>query len=241
MSAYVPSAGLIGLVAKLFPLRRRPEFDHLPIEELRKKHRPWDHVGTVAFFVLAPPCVYALHAAFMRYTAARAGGLELGRYTMLPGSAFWYVPASLVGAVAACVLVSILYRVLLRGRAAEYRYVSNASAGFNATGMFIAAGIFFTIGGLALGYFAAHSRLQLTDREIVVHRLWSLDEERYPYARVKALKELESADGKKTDFIIEFDGAPEWTTAVEIIFPGADEKGFLARQTGKPILQLKAQ
>ena len=35
--------------------------------------------------------------------------------------------------------------------------------------------------------------------------------------------------------MIEFKNAPEWSTAVEVIFPESEHKAFLERQTGKQI------
>jgi hypothetical protein len=205
------------------------------VEELRKKYRRLDYLDTAAFLVLVPASVYAVHEALVWLAAAPSQGLEPTVYSVVPASAFWYAPAGVLGAIVACLLVAGLNRLLLRERAAEYRYSSNATAGFNATRMFVAAAVLMGVGALTLSFFAAHSRLQLTEDGMVVHRLWSLREERYRYSQIKALKDVVDAAKKKTDFVIELEGAPDWTTAIEIVFPGADERRFLAERSGKAI------
>ena len=238
MTLYAAAPLLMWVVARLFPLRPRPEFSHYSADELRRKYRRLNYIDAAAFLVLGPACVYGVHEGLVRYVASRARGLEGSVHAVLPDSGFWYVPAGVLGVIVACLLIDGLNRLLLRERAAEYRHSSNATVGFNATRMFVAAGVLMAVGALTLAFFAARSRLQLTEDEIVVQRLWSLQEERYRYSRVKALTEVVDAVKKKTDFVIELDGAPDWTTAVEIVFPDPDAKRFLADRTGKVIRTL---
>ena len=55
---------------------------------------------------------------------------------------------------------------------------------------------------------------------------------------VKALKEVHYSGDDKVVFVIEFENVPEWTTAVEVVFPGEREKTFLSERTGKSIEQV---
>jgi len=54
--------------------------------------------------------------------------------------------------------------------------------------MFLSFGILFASGGLLLAYFASRAYLDLAPTELVVHRLWSLKEERHPYSHSSALQ-----------------------------------------------------
>jgi hypothetical protein len=80
-----------------------------------------------------------------------------------------------------------------------------------------------------------HSRLQLSESEIVLRRIWSFEDEHYPYSEIKALKDIRDRAGDTTAFVIEFEHAEDWSTAVEVIFPEEREKDYLSRRSGKPI------
>ena len=228
------------LLTKLFPLRLRPEFARYSLEELRREYRPWDYALVIFFLLLAPYCVYALHELFLWHTQFVAQDLGESVYTVLPDSIFWYAPASVLGVILACVLVSILYHALLGMRANQYRYYANLAAGMNASRMYLVFGLLLGCGFAGLAVFAAHSSFQLTKDEIVLHRLFGVDEERYPYAQVKGLKQVSSPDGKSA-FVIEFEDAPDWTTAVEIVFPGDSEIAYLSQRSGKPVQSVAAE
>ena len=87
----------------------------------------------------------------------------------------------------ACLLVHVGNRVLLPDGGREYRYSSNATAGFSASKMFLSFGILFACGGLLLAYFGSRTYLDLEPTELVAHRLWSLKEERHLYSHISAL------------------------------------------------------
>ncbi len=235
MAATYSAPPIFRVLAKLFPLRDQPEFAQQSLDELKQKYGKWDRYCSLAFLVIAPICVYMLHEAFVAYTSYHAPGLAHAVHTVLPASPFWYAPATILGSIVACFLVYFLYRSLLGERSREYQYYSNRSAGFNASRMFLAAGLM--LGGMFLGLtiFAAQSSLQWPDNRIVMRRLWSRQPEQYLYAQVKALKEVYRPEKENPDFVIELNEAPRWSTAMEIVFPGPVEKRFLSERTGKAI------
>lgn len=220
---------------KLFPLGCPPESASLSYAQLRERYRKWDVWLTIAFLALAPFCAYALHSGFLWYTRYLAQGLGPSVYTVLPESNFWYAPASVLGVILACFLIFFAYEALLRRRAREYRYYSNMNVGFNASRMYLVLGSLLGVAFAVLAYFAAHSSFQLTESEIVVHRLFSGREERYAYARVMALRQISDPAGEKSTFVIDFYDAKPWTTKVEIVFPDEVEKAYLSERCGKPI------
>ena len=231
---YVPGAALMTLVARLFPLRV-PPFVNLSREVLRRRYRAWDWFGVAIFLVTIVPAVYGVHDALLRYARSQVPAAEGAVHVVVPAADFWYVPASFIAVILTCVLVGVVYRVVLRRRPREYRFASNVTAGFDASRMFVVAGVVFGVAAMGLAYFAAHSSLQLTRDAIVMRRLWSLHDERYPYASVRALREVPSDDGRTVHFVIELDGARPWTTAVEIVFPDEAAKEFLSRRSGRAI------
>jgi hypothetical protein len=222
------------LLAKLFPLRIRP----YSVAELWRGFLKRDGALRLMFAILVPLCVYALHQGFESYASLVARDLGDSIHTVLPNSNFWYVPALVLGIIQAFILAYFLNHLLLGGRAHEFRIHSDLNVGIDAIRIYLAFAML--VGGMfsAVAFFAAHTSLQLTENEVVIHRLFSLEEERYPYARVKALKEVSDTSGEKTDFVIELDGAPDWTTAVEVVFPDRPEKAYLSQRSGKPIERL---
>jgi hypothetical protein len=237
---FVPPVSLLEFFAKLFLLRPNRAFSQSSFDELRMKYRKWDYFGLAAFVVLAPACVLGLHEFLVWYaqsSADQAGESIL----LLPNANFWYAPAAVLGVIGACVLIYFLYGLLLGNRVAEYRYYSKLSTGLNARGMYLAFEIVLGTMFLAIAFFAARSKLQLTEKEIVLHRLWSLEDEHYPYADIKALKEVRDRAGETTAFVIEFEHAKEWSTAIEVIFPEERDKDYLSRRSGKPIETVVAE
>jgi hypothetical protein len=143
-------------------------------------------------------------------------------YTIVPESPFWYAPASVLGTILAYLIVYLPHGLLLPVRIRVL-------------------GILLAIGSLALAYFAAHSSLRLAENEIIFCRLWSVQEERLTYSEIRALKEVYDPSDEKVVFVIESHDAPEWTTAVEAIFPDQREKSFLSERTGKIIEKVIAK
>ena len=225
---------IIRLVAKAFPLRTPSEFVGLDLAALKAKYRKRDFANLVAFLMIAPVSVYLCHdwlVGYARRLAPHAGTV----YHLSADTNFWFVPASFFGVVAACLLIHLGNRLLLPDGGREYRYWSNANAGFSASKMFLSFGIVFAAGGLLLSYFASRIDFELAPTELIVHRMWSLQEEHHPYSHISALKEAVDAKDQRSNFIIEFSDAEPWSTAQEVIFPEAEHKAYLEKMTGKRI------
>jgi hypothetical protein len=235
VSMFVPSFSLLELLAKLFRLRPQHAFSESSLEDLRTKYRVWDYFGVAALIVLAPICVFGLHELFMWYSESSADQVGEGVYVLRPDTNFWYAPALVLGVIGACILIYFLYGLLLQNHVREYRYYSNLSTGFNARAMYLTFAVLLGAMFLAIALFAMHSRLQLSESEIVLRRMWSLEDEHYPYSEIKALKDIRDRAGDTTAFVIEFEHAEDWSTAVEVIFPEEREKDYLSRRSGKPI------
>jgi hypothetical protein len=225
---------IIRIAAKLFPLRTPPEYVGLDLAALKSKYRKRDLTGVIAFLLLAPLSVRAWHQSLIAYAQRLTPHSDSGHY-LTAGTDFWYVPAAFLGVVMACLLIHVGNRVLLPDGGREYRYSSNATAGFGASNMFLSFGVFFACGGLLLAYFASRTYLDLEPTELVVHRLWSLKEERHSYSHISALREAIDSTGQSSDFSIEFTDAEPWSTAQEVVFPEAEHKAFLEKMTGKKI------
>ena len=238
---FAPPLGLLRLLVKLFPLRAHRLFSELSIDELRVRYRKWDYFGVVAFFVLAPLLTYGLHELFIEWSQSLAPRAGDSVYTLLPNSNFWYAPATVLGVIISCFMIYFMYGVLLRSRGQEYRYYANLSTGMNARAMYLTFGLLLGGGFFAIAYFAAHSNLRLTEDEIVFRRIWSLEDEHYPYSRIRRLREVHHSEEDQVDFMIELDDAERWSTKVEVVFPGPREKEFLSQRAGKPIERLVAR
>jgi hypothetical protein len=169
----------------------------------------------VLFVLSAIAFTYLLHEFCVRYAASFAKEHHDYVYLLSPGTVFWYAPASILGTIAA-------FLITYSPRLLPWRTRVLA--------------VLLAIGSVALVYFAAHSNFRLAENEIIFRRLWSLQEETHAYSSIKALRRIHAAgEEEKSTFVIEFYDAPEWTTAVEVIFPGDREEDFLEAKTGKTI------
>jgi hypothetical protein len=173
------------------------------------------------FSAFAAGLTYVLHEGFAWYAASLAEQHADTIHVVRPGSTFWYAPASVLGVIVAWKMV---YSGLSFQLPRRIRVLS----------------MLLAFGSVVLTYFAAHSYLRMTQHEIVMRRLWSVSEERRPYSEVKALKEVSHPGDDNIDFVIEFYDAPEWTTAVEIVFPDEGQKMFLSARSGKPVERVTA-
>jgi hypothetical protein len=225
---------IIRIASKVFPLRTPPEFTGLDLAALKSKYRKQDMAGVLAFLVLAPLCVYGFHGSLLAYAGRITPRPDAVHY-LTANSGFWYAPAAFIGVVVACLLIHLGNRMLLTDGGRQYRYWSNATAGFEVSRMFFSFGLIFGAGGLLLAYFAARTHLDLTPTELVVRRIWSSKEEHHPYSHISALKETVGPKEQGSDFIIEFTDAEPWSTAQEVVFPEAQHKAFIEKMTGKKI------
>jgi hypothetical protein len=230
--------GIGRLLRWLFPWQGDPKFAGHSPDDLRRRYRKWDLASRAAFLLLAPLCTYVLHEAFVAYTQNRPR--EPSVYELRPGTIFWYVPAVFLGCVVAGFAVRLVYRALLRGRSGEYRYYLNVNAGINASRLYPAVGLLVGAPSLALAYFASQSTLRMTEHDLVIRRIWSLAEERHAYTDITALKEIHERRKDRRIFVIRFADAEDWTTKIEVIFPGDAEKAYLSRRSGRVIETLEA-
>ena len=223
---------IVRLAAKVFPLRTPPEFAGLELSKLQTKYRKRQIGEVFAFAALAPLLIYFIHTLLIQYSA-RINPAEGAAYSLRADAGFWFVPAGFFGIITACILVHAGNRIQLDDGGREYRYFSNARTGFAASRMFLSFAVIFGGFGLLLSYFAAHTRFDLQNEELVIRRIWSLHDERHPYSQVTALREITDKDSSV--FVIEFAGAEPWSTAQEVIFPGSEPQRFLETKTGKTI------
>jgi hypothetical protein len=175
----------------------------------------------VMFLLCGAALTYVLRETFVRYTASITQTYIDSVHAVVPESVFWFAPASILGTILAYNVVYFQQGMLLPGRVR-------------------ALAVLLAIGSIVLAYFGAHSSLRLAENEIIFRRLWSVEKERLRYSDVKALKEVYYPADETVVFVIEFHHAPEWTTAVEVVFPGEREKAFLSERTGKTIEKLVA-
>jgi hypothetical protein len=202
-----------------------PQHASAPDRHQQKARNPGKAaLATILFIVLAMAFGYAVHRWFVNYTESLARDAGEAIYTLVPGSAFWLVPASILGVLFAA---GLMLAVLRQENAGKPHASANGLTGI--PWFLVAGGLAIAIFMGALCYFAAHSRLQLTADEIVLRRLWSVETEHYPYSRVSALTEEGDRDGGA--FSIHLKEAPIWSTRQEVIFPGEAEKRYLETRT----------
>ena len=233
----IPHAAIGHLLLRLFPFRPDAKFAHRSPEELKRRYLKWHAFFLMAYLALAVGVSWGLHELLVAYTDS--GPRPPAVFELRAGATFWWAPATILGCVLAGPLVSVLCRVLLRERRAEYRYYVNLRSGINATRMFYAIGIVFGIASFALAYFAAQSRLVMTEDGLVIRRIWSLTDEHYAYSQIRGLREIHAQRKDHTIFVIMLADADDWSTKVEVIFPDAVEQAYLARRSGRPIVRLE--
>jgi hypothetical protein len=231
---------LLFRLKKLFPLRYSPEEMAMPLPELYRKYRMHTWLGVAAFLVLTPLCVYLCLLAVQACVVSRlpdiAGPIEAIR----PGTGILLVVSWFPGIVLACCLIAAIQRLMLgRQGSKEFRMMGNRRVGFNSTKLYIALGTLMVAGSLSMAVFAVRTAVFLGRDEIVLRRMWSWQEERYSYDRVKALREEWDADNGKWNFVMRFDGGPEWSTRQEVVFPDDAQEAVVSRRTGKPIVKVQ--
>ena len=225
---------VIRLAVKVFPLRTPYEGEGPDLNLLQKKYLPRALAEIVVFLIIAPLLVRILQVRFVAHSQSFTAPAT-ATYALTTDPGFWYVPASFLGVVLACVLIHLGNRLLLSDGGREYRYWFDARIGFAASKLFLTVGIVVAAGGFALAHYAAQSHMVFTPTGLIFQKMWSMQEEQHPYSDIRALKQVMDADGQSSEFRIEFNDAEPWTTAEEEIFPEAEHKAFLEHVTGKRI------
>ena len=234
----IPTAAIGRLLLRLFPFHDDAKFAHQSLDDLRRRYFKWYVFCIAAYLALAGLVTWGLHEALVAYTQSDPHAPAV--HELRPGGTFWWAPAAFLGCVLAGPLVGVLYRVLLRGRSDEYRHYVNLRTGLNVRPLLLALGLVLGTGSLALAWFAAQSRLIMTENELVIRRIFSLADERYPYSSIRGLREIHDRRKDNTIFVIQLAGAPDWSTKVEVIFPGDVEKAWLMRRSGRRIQRFEA-
>lgn len=119
--------------------------------------------------------------------------------------------------------------------------LSNRKLGIDATRGQILLGALMMAGSLALGYFGYHAGLFLGRDELVVHRMWRLQEERYPYDQVKALRQVRNPEQEHPSLVIQVKGGPDWSEEQEVSHPDAAQIALLAERTGQRVVRAAAE
>jgi len=227
---------ILALIRKLFPLRYSAAEMSIPIAELQRKYRKYSFLNTALFFLLYPVCGYASYLAIRSCAGTALPDVAGPIVAIRPGDGIWAATAMFPGITLTCCLIALIDRLLLGvERSRERRILSNRRAKMDATRMFVAMGILMTAGSLLIAFFAIRSGLYLGRDQIALTRIFSWQEERYSYPRIKALREEWDADNGKWDFTIQFDGAQDWSTSHEVVFPDDAQKALLSQRSGKPI------
>jgi len=228
---------LLFLFKKLLPLRYTPEQMGVPLTEL-DKYKKYGLLSVGLFLVLMPLSIYAcfvvIHLMAENYLPAVAAPVVAIR----ANEGFWVVVALFPGIFLACSLIALILRLMLGAqRSAEYRMLSNRKLGVDATRGQILLGALMVAGSAALGYFGYHAGLFLGRDELVVHRMWSLQEERYAYDQVKALRQVRNPERENPTFVIQVKGAPDWSEEQEVSHPDDAQIALLVERTGKRIVR----
>ena len=233
-SGVLTSSFVLRLAVKVFPLRTPSEFAGVDPASFKKKYLKRTLAEFLAFLAMAPLLIHLLEAQFLAHSRAyRPPATAI--YSLTADAGFWYVPASFLGVVLACVLIHVGNRCLLSDGGRERRYASDAIVGFGASKMFLAIGLLVAAAGMAIASYAAKTHFVMTPSGLIIHRMWSSEEEQHPYSDISALKQVVGDDGQSSDFRIEFKDREPWTTALEVVFPDAEHQALLAEITGKRI------
>jgi hypothetical protein len=228
---------LIGPFKKLFPLRYSAAQMSVPISEL-SKYGKYNLLSLLLCILLTPLCIYICFAALHAVISDSVPAIAKPVVAIRAGDGFWFATALLPGIVLACCLIALIVRLILGAeKSAEYRMLSNRRGGFDATRFFIVLGALVMAGSAVMAYFGMRTGLFLGRDELVFDRIWSLEEERYRYDQVKALREVLNDDGEKWNFVIQIAGAPDWSTGREVTFPDDEQKALLVKRTGKRIVK----
>jgi hypothetical protein len=206
----------------------------VPLSEFGKYQKyGWMSLGL--WLLLTPLCTYLCFEAIVAGTGTYVPAIAPPVVAIRAGEGFWGVTAFLSAMVLAGCLVALLVRLMLGGeKSAEYRMLSNRKIGFNVTRGYVALGVLLVTLSLAMGFFGLHSGLFLGRDELAFTRMWSLHEEHYRYDQVKALREVPGDEGR-SNFVIQVNGAPDWSTEREVSHPDDEQKAMLAQRTGKRI------
>jgi hypothetical protein len=173
------------LLARLFPYRPPPGYEHVTAAQLRPLFKKWEFVNVLLLFACAPFAIWgakALLAACLPPPPAPAGALH--HLTIDP--MFFVLPGIFLGLILAAAPVMGLLRLLLRDRFPEYVLYGNLLTGFDTVKIWLWLSVVVAIGSYGLAYAAAEVHLTVFSDRIELRHFGLNGPVAIPAAQVKA-------------------------------------------------------
>ena len=244
-SIAVPIA--LALLARLLPASTTDSAGPT-LEELRPKYKKWDEGLTVLFLVLCAPITLALARGLQWLSARHAELLPPAEIILTAMPAYWYLPALFLSLLCALQIVTWMSILLLKDRYKELERYATLKSGTNlakATRLVVVAIALPSAVAIFLGL---NWYVLVTEDELVVNRLLSVSEDRYPIKRIESIRtapRLIAPNGNvvhRREYVVRFPNGGFWSTDWSPANLDDEAKrmiiGSLSRKSGVPIREV---
>ena len=192
----------------------RREHGSVPLSELARRYRRWEHAGAGIIVLACVVCWLALMWIAGRYPAPDPAVL----YRLTPHPLYWAAAAFFLGILTATGPTHLLYSWLMGERFAEFRSYQTRKFGFDSGRLMVPFYLVFGSATVAVVVLLLNWYVLFGSDGIVVDSLGSLSERHYSYEQVMQIRtaeRMEQRDGviaNRYGLVLHFDDGSHWSS-----------------------------
>ena len=235
------------ILRKLAPLPEKRA--DVPETDSGSQYVGWYILYNLIFLLFAASLSVLWTWMFTQFSQWRYSFESPAAFTDYPSFGLWLVPGLLLGLGTSIVPVLLLFRLILGKRYAEFMRYADRAMRYDQRKLLPAALILVAVLVFPIILFGLNAYTRFAEDQIVVNRLFSLNESQYSYDDIEQLAhfaKFKAPNGNIVDkpyFMITFENGDTWSTRnrLSIHSPESDAHlfDFLSRKTGLPIEDLQ--
>lgn len=237
----------IRLMARVFPSSSlNLSKSDVSFAELHDKYAKWENASIIPFFVVWGLGGYLIYKVLARVSLYVIPNATDNRYVMPMDQALYALPACFLGLTTGVFVTTLLYRLLLGDKYADYILYGNLKIGIDGGKAIKLLILIIFLPSVAFVFLAFNCYIRFTDDRIVINRFLGLSEVSYPYdqiTRVKSVRYKEASNEKIVEspyHVIHFsDGSICSTKNALVEAPSSENEkeifNFVASKAGKEV------
>lgn len=240
----VVAAVIMGSLPLLFPHKAKEYVSTWQKWQLVAKYRKWDWLCLPMMFTVVPLMTWFFGQIFMAQYRWEIDDNPRVLYQVLPGPDAWYVPGLMVAIALMGPSMTLIYRLLLKDRYAEYELYGSLAHGIDARKIWRAIAILFGIAALVTIFFLNDYYVKIWNFKVEVNELMSSEVKNYSFNQIQKITYVEYSSAGEASrleedphYLVQFKDRTVWNT-----LPGWTNAGrkpnfipFLSQRSGVKI------
>ncbi|CAM3704295.1 hypothetical protein MUGA111182_04150 [Mucilaginibacter galii] len=216
----VAAAVMMGSLPFLFPYKPKAYVSTWQKRQLVAKYRKWDWLCLPLLFTVVPLMTWVFGQIFMAQYQWEIDDNPRILYQILPGYDAWYVPGVIVAFALIGPVMTVIYRLILKDKYADYELYSNLTHGIDARKIWGAMALLFSVAALVTIYFLNNYYIKIWNFKIEVNDLLNTKAKGYSFNQIQKITYVEyssaGGEGSKLEedphYLVQFKDQYVWNT-----------------------------